>query len=107
MTVDASKAIIKSVIGVFCLAMAQMPQMANAQVQADESTAPVYQIFPQSVSTARRAVTANGTRPGAENSRVHILPTLLTSRFALPASVRNRTNFYGFNPSYAGNWVTG
>jgi hypothetical protein len=98
MTVEAIKAIIKSIIGVFCLAMAQVPQMANAQVQADESTAPVYQIFPQSVSAARRAVTANGTRPAAENSRVHILPTL-TSRFTLPASVRNRTNFYGFNPS--------
>jgi hypothetical protein len=92
MTVD-TKAIIKSVIGVFCLATAQAPQMANAQVQADESTAPVSQIFPQSVSAARHAVTANGTRPGAENSRVHILPTL-TSRFTLPASVRNRTNFY-------------
>jgi hypothetical protein len=84
------------IIGAFFMILAQEPKIANAQEA--ESAAPVLSISAASVSLARRAVTANGTRPGAENSRVHILPTR-SARFTLPASVLNRNNFYGFSPS--------
>jgi hypothetical protein len=87
------KAIATLAIVGFCMAIAQV---ANAQEAAP--AAPVYKISPESASAARRAVTANGKRSGAENSRVHIQPTL-TAKSTLSQSVRNRTNFYGFKPS--------
>ncbi|HEY8005558.1 MAG TPA: hypothetical protein VIE66_01850 [Methylocella sp.] len=76
----------------------QAPQKANAQDSAQ--TTPVNKLSSQSVSAALHAVKANGTRPVVENSRVHILPTP-TARSTLPAIVRNRTNFYGFDPTKA------
>jgi hypothetical protein len=89
------KRVTAPVIGAFCVAIAHVPQ---TYAQDAEPSMPVRGIAQQSFSAAVRAITANGTRPVAENSRVHILPTP-TARFTLPATVRNRTNFYGFNPS--------
>lgn len=74
------------------------PTALPAHAQEAAATPPVLKVSPQSVSAALRAVTANGTRPGAQNSRVHILPTP-AARSTLPSSIRNRNNFYGFKPS--------
>jgi hypothetical protein len=90
------KNIKRAIVPVFCVAIAHVPQTVCAE---DAGPAmPVRGISQQSFSAALRAITVNGTRLGAENSRVHILPTP-TAGSTLPATVRNRTNFSGFNPA--------
>ena len=66
------KSFLAAAIGAFCAALAREPQMAKAQ--ETESAAPARGISAASVSAALRAVTANGTRPGAENSRALSCP---------------------------------
>ncbi len=49
------------------------------------------------VIAKRGLLTQNGTRPGALNSRVHILPTQ-AARAEFPHSILNKPNFYGVDP---------
>jgi hypothetical protein len=50
----------------------------------------------QAAEDAYKALTTDGTKPGADNARVHILPTQ-SAKANLPASVLSRNNFYGFD----------
>ena len=77
------------------------PCLATLSILIVAGIAEAQQVMPLSPTTAGQitgALTVNGTRAGAENSRVHILP--IPSAFStLPGVVRNRNNFYGFNPA--------
>lgn len=76
--------------GVLFAATVQLSQMVRAQEVKGVPTS--------KIANTLKEITANGTRAGAENSRVHILPTQ-SGILTLSPSVRNRTNFYGFKPS--------
>lgn len=54
----------------------------------------------QAAAEAYRTLTANGAKPGADNTLVHILPTQ-SARANVPHSILARTNFYGFDLSKA------
>ena len=56
------------------------------------------QVSLQAATDAYKLLTADGTKPGADNARVHILPTP-SARTNVAPSVLNRSNFYGFNPA--------
>lgn len=56
------------------------------------------QVSLQAAVEAYKALTVDGTKPGAENTRVHLLPTQSAKANVAP-SVLARNNFYGFNPA--------
>jgi hypothetical protein len=75
--------------GAFCAASLLAPAMSRA----DE----INVLKPADVEKALNAITAGGTRAGAADARVHIMPTP-SAALNLPRSVLNRNNFYGFKP---------
>lgn len=83
------------------LAMAAVP-MTNAATRAQEAPARTVasQIQAAAVAASLRQVTANGTQHGAADTRVHILPTI-TGKAVLPHTIKNRNNFYNFDPGKA------
>jgi hypothetical protein len=72
--------------------------LLSAMVVPLSAYAEVKQASLQTAMEAYEVLTANGTKPGADNARVHILPTQ-SARANVPPSVLNRTNFYGFDPA--------
>jgi hypothetical protein len=73
--------------GAFCAASLMAPAMSRAD-EAKNATA-------ADAAKTLQAITAGGTRAGAPDTAVHIMPTQ-SAALNLPSSVLNRTNFYGY-----------
>ncbi len=52
----------------------------------------------QAAMEAYKLLSADGTKPGADNTRVHIMPTA-SGRTNVAPRILNRSNFYGFDPA--------
>jgi hypothetical protein len=79
--------LLATVIG--AIAAMAVPLWASAEGQ---------EVSVRAAAEAYKALTADGTKAGADNSRVHILPTQ-SAKANVPPSVLARNNFYGFNPA--------